>query len=100
MSWVSIGNGLLVARGGSCGGNGGRGGGRSSRESKNACGEVGGIEKMSSTGSKFMVRGKECLEGCVGAGGVVERYLEMMEELFGNRLEVIELDMEVMRTLI
>ncbi|GKF61733.1 hypothetical protein Tco_0181787, partial [Tanacetum coccineum] len=44
-------------------------GGRSSRESKNARGEVGGIEKMSLTGSKFMVRGKECLEGCVGVGG-------------------------------
>ncbi|GJW64210.1 hypothetical protein Tco_0116094 [Tanacetum coccineum] len=66
-------------------------GGRSSRESKNACGEVGGVEKMSSTGSKFMVRGRfgfgfsqkptqtesctplvrgeECLEGYVGAGG-------------------------------
>ncbi|GJY32006.1 hypothetical protein Tco_0415501 [Tanacetum coccineum] len=85
--------------GGSCGGNGGRGGsmagrgggwfakrlidsnedqggggfvvlgGRSSRESKNACGEVGVVEKMSSIGSKFMVRGEECLEGCVGAGG-------------------------------
>ncbi|GKA51301.1 hypothetical protein Tco_0744497 [Tanacetum coccineum] len=38
-------------------------------ESKNACGEVGGVEKMSSTGSKFMVKGDECLEGCVGAGG-------------------------------
>ncbi|GKC02872.1 hypothetical protein Tco_0994482, partial [Tanacetum coccineum] len=24
---------------------------------------------MSSTGSKLMVRGEECLEGCVGAGG-------------------------------
>ncbi|GJV14127.1 hypothetical protein Tco_1359450 [Tanacetum coccineum] len=24
---------------------------------------------MSSTESKFMVRGEECLEGCVGAGG-------------------------------
>ncbi|GKD81984.1 hypothetical protein Tco_1348823, partial [Tanacetum coccineum] len=44
-------------------------GGRSSRESKNACGEVGGVEKMSLTGSKFMVRGDECLEGCVGADG-------------------------------
>ncbi|GKG60117.1 hypothetical protein Tco_0609781, partial [Tanacetum coccineum] len=43
--------------------------GRSSRESKNARGELGGVEKMSSTGSKFMVRGEECLEGCVGAGG-------------------------------
>ncbi|GKD34113.1 hypothetical protein Tco_1249622 [Tanacetum coccineum] len=43
--------------------------GRSSRESKNVCGEVRGVEKMSSTGSKFMVRGEECLEGCVGAGG-------------------------------
>ncbi|GKE19764.1 hypothetical protein Tco_1431276, partial [Tanacetum coccineum] len=44
-------------------------GGRSSRESKSTCGEVGGVEKMSSTGSTLMVRGKECLEGCVGAGG-------------------------------
>nr|GEV86334.1 hypothetical protein [Tanacetum cinerariifolium] len=44
-------------------------GGRSSRESKNACGEVGGVEKISSTGSKFIVRGNECLEGCVGADG-------------------------------
>ncbi|GJY70108.1 hypothetical protein Tco_0473090 [Tanacetum coccineum] len=43
--------------------------GKSLRESKNACGEVGGVEKMSSTGSKFMVRGEECLEGCVGTGG-------------------------------
>ncbi|GJS59411.1 hypothetical protein Tco_0654195 [Tanacetum coccineum] len=42
---------------------------RSSRESKSACGEVGGVEKMNSTGSKLMVRGKECLEACVGAGG-------------------------------
>ncbi|GKB23165.1 hypothetical protein Tco_0862566 [Tanacetum coccineum] len=33
------------------------------------CGEVGGVEKMSSTGSKFMVRDEECLEGCVGASG-------------------------------
>ncbi|GJR92581.1 hypothetical protein Tco_0264755 [Tanacetum coccineum] len=79
---VSIGKGLLGPRGGSCGGkggscdgNGGRGGsmagrgGKSLRESKNVCGEVGGVEKISSTGSKFMVRGEECLEGCVGAGG-------------------------------
>ncbi|GJX05980.1 hypothetical protein Tco_0193912 [Tanacetum coccineum] len=44
-------------------------GGRSSRESKSTCGEVGGVEKMSSTGSMLMVRGEECLEGCVGAGG-------------------------------
>ncbi|GKF04228.1 hypothetical protein Tco_0034896, partial [Tanacetum coccineum] len=43
--------------------------GRSSRESKNTCGEVGGVEKMSSTRFKFMVRGEECLEGCVGAYG-------------------------------
>ncbi|GJQ97814.1 hypothetical protein Tco_0008953 [Tanacetum coccineum] len=42
-------------------------GGRASGESKNACGEVGGVEKMSSTGSKFMVRGEECLEGYVSA---------------------------------
>ncbi|GJW26730.1 hypothetical protein Tco_0040541 [Tanacetum coccineum] len=94
-----IGNGLLGPIGGSCGGKGGRRdsmagrgggwfakpsidsnegrggggfvvlGGKSSRESKNACGEVGGVEKMSSTGCKFMVRGEECLKGCVGADG-------------------------------
>nr|GEU58777.1 ribonuclease H-like domain-containing protein [Tanacetum cinerariifolium] len=44
-------------------------GGKSLRELNNVCGEVGGVEKMSSTGSKFMVRGRECLEGCVGACG-------------------------------
>ncbi|GKB36313.1 hypothetical protein Tco_0881255 [Tanacetum coccineum] len=43
-------------------------GGRSSKESKNACGEVGGVEKMSLAGYKFMVRGEECLEGYVSAG--------------------------------
>nr|GEW17949.1 hypothetical protein [Tanacetum cinerariifolium] len=43
--------------------------GRSSRESKNACGKVGGVKKISSMGSKFMVRGGECLEGCVAVGG-------------------------------
>ncbi|GJV25314.1 hypothetical protein Tco_1378009 [Tanacetum coccineum] len=59
----------------SCGGNGGRGGsmvergGRSSKESNNACEEVGGVEKISSTRSKLMVCSEECLEGCVGAGG-------------------------------
>ncbi|GJS13422.1 hypothetical protein Tco_0407894 [Tanacetum coccineum] len=73
-----MGKGLLGPRGGSCGGkdgsyggNGGRGGSMAERdrESKNACGEVGGVENMSSTGSKFMVRCEECLEGCVGADG-------------------------------
>nr|GEV83591.1 hypothetical protein [Tanacetum cinerariifolium] len=44
-------------------------GGRSFRESKNACGEVGGIKKISSIGSMFMVRDEECLEGCVGTYG-------------------------------
>nr|GEZ51458.1 hypothetical protein [Tanacetum cinerariifolium] len=46
---------------------GGRGfvvlGGKSSRESKNAYGEEGGVEKMSSTESKFMVKRDECFEG-------------------------------------
>ncbi|GJS91731.1 hypothetical protein Tco_0774367 [Tanacetum coccineum] len=41
----------------------------SSRESKSACGEVRGVKKMSSTRFKLMVRGDECLEGCVGIGG-------------------------------
>nr|GEU87924.1 hypothetical protein [Tanacetum cinerariifolium] len=31
------------------------------------CEEVRGVEKMSSMGSKLMVRGDKCLEGCVGA---------------------------------
>ncbi|GJW29167.1 hypothetical protein Tco_0046042 [Tanacetum coccineum] len=44
-------------------------GGRFYRDSKSACGEVGGVENMSSTRSKLMVRGDECLEGCVGDGG-------------------------------
>ncbi|GJT02277.1 retrovirus-related pol polyprotein from transposon TNT 1-94 [Tanacetum coccineum] len=36
--------------------------------------KVGGVEKMSSTGSKFIVKGEECLDGCVGAdGGEVNR---------------------------
>nr|GEU39244.1 hypothetical protein [Tanacetum cinerariifolium] len=51
--------GVVRPRYGSCGGKGGEGfmvlGGKSLRESKNACGEVGGVEK--------------CLEGCVGAHG-------------------------------
>ncbi|GKE10725.1 hypothetical protein Tco_1414276 [Tanacetum coccineum] len=38
-------------------------GGRSFRESKRAWEEVGGVEKMSSTGSQFIVRGDECFEG-------------------------------------
>ncbi|GKB88087.1 hypothetical protein Tco_0960359, partial [Tanacetum coccineum] len=90
-------------------------GGRSSRESKSARGEVGGVKKISSTGSKLMVRGEECLEGCVGAGrddfgvskslfsdipevviGESGRELEIIEEPFSNRLEVIELGMKVM----
>nr|GEX67866.1 hypothetical protein [Tanacetum cinerariifolium] len=88
--------------------------GKSLRESKNVCEEEGGVEKMSSTGSKFMVRGEECLEGCVCAGrGEVNRsgddfeviksligeiaevaikesggrHLELMEEPFDSRLE-------------
>ncbi|GJV94133.1 hypothetical protein Tco_1541946 [Tanacetum coccineum] len=49
-------------------------GGRSSKDSKSTCRYVGGVEKISSTGSKCMVRGEECLEGCVGAdGGEVNR---------------------------
>ncbi|GKB87617.1 zinc knuckle CX2CX4HX4C containing protein [Tanacetum coccineum] len=38
-------------------------GGRSLRESKRAWGEVGGVEKTSSTGSKFMAKSEECLDG-------------------------------------
>ncbi|GJZ08821.1 hypothetical protein Tco_0543104 [Tanacetum coccineum] len=70
-------------------------GGKYLRESKNACEEVRGVEKMSLMGSKFMVRGKECLEGCVGAGGG-EVNRELMEEPFDSRLEVIGFGMEEM----
>ncbi|GKE74812.1 hypothetical protein Tco_1536853 [Tanacetum coccineum] len=65
--------GLLGPNRGSCGGIGGGGlvvlGGKSSRESKNGCGEVGEVEKISSTGSKFMANGEDCLDGCDGASG-------------------------------
>nr|GEZ24585.1 hypothetical protein [Tanacetum cinerariifolium] len=44
-------------------------GDRSSSESNSVCEEVGGVEKMSSTGSKLMVRGDECLEGYVHVSG-------------------------------
>ncbi|GKC24435.1 hypothetical protein Tco_1026585 [Tanacetum coccineum] len=44
-------------------------GGKSSRDSKNRCKEVGGVEKISSTGSKFMANREDCLDGCDGAGG-------------------------------
>nr|GEY79691.1 hypothetical protein [Tanacetum cinerariifolium] len=37
--------------------------------SNNGCGEVGGVEKISSTGSKFMANGEDCLDGCDGSGG-------------------------------
>ncbi|GKB95545.1 hypothetical protein Tco_0981682, partial [Tanacetum coccineum] len=93
-----MGKGLLGPKGGSCGGKGGRGGsiagkgggwlakrsiisndgrsggglvvlgGKSSRESKNRCGEVGGVEKISLIGSKFMANEEDCLDGCDGAG--------------------------------
>nr|GFB41584.1 hypothetical protein [Tanacetum cinerariifolium] len=40
-------------------------GGRSFMESKNACEKVGGVDKMRLTRSKLMVRGEECVKGCV-----------------------------------
>nr|GEV00026.1 DNA-directed DNA polymerase [Tanacetum cinerariifolium] len=113
ISWVSKGKGLLGPKGRRCGGGLVVLGGRSSRESNSACGEVGGVEKISSMGFKLMVRGDECLEGYVGVDrGEVSRggddfrvsksllgdipevviskgggeHLEMMEEPFGNRL--------------
>ncbi|GKF97717.1 hypothetical protein Tco_0293538, partial [Tanacetum coccineum] len=30
---------------------------------------VGGVEKISSSRSKFMANGEDCLDGCDGAGG-------------------------------
>ncbi|GKA11466.1 hypothetical protein Tco_0691012 [Tanacetum coccineum] len=55
-------------------GRGGGGGlvvldGKSLRGSNNRCGEVGGVEKISSTRSKFMANEEDCLDGCDGAGG-------------------------------
>ncbi|GJZ98489.1 hypothetical protein Tco_0670942, partial [Tanacetum coccineum] len=44
-------------------------GGKSSRVSKNGCREVGGVEKISSIGSKFMANMEDCLDGCDGASG-------------------------------
>ncbi|GKC42585.1 hypothetical protein Tco_1060307 [Tanacetum coccineum] len=38
-------------------------------EARIGCGEMGGVEKISSIGSKFMVDGEDCLDGCDGAGG-------------------------------
>nr|GEX66271.1 hypothetical protein [Tanacetum cinerariifolium] len=75
---------------------GGRGfvvlGGKSLRASKNACGEVGWVEKMSSKGSKFMVIIEECLEGCVGASeGEVNKggdNFEVSKSLLGEILRV------------
>nr|GEX10838.1 hypothetical protein [Tanacetum cinerariifolium] len=43
--------------------------GKSLRDSKNGCREVGGVEKISSTGSKFMVNEENCIDGCDGANG-------------------------------
>ncbi|GKF14571.1 hypothetical protein Tco_0056033 [Tanacetum coccineum] len=58
--------GLLGPNRGSCGGIGGRGG---SMVSLRGCGEVGEVEKISSTGSKFMANGEDCLDGCDAASG-------------------------------
>ncbi|GJW84182.1 hypothetical protein Tco_0157327, partial [Tanacetum coccineum] len=44
-------------------------GGKSSSESKNGRGDVGGVEKISSTGSRLIANEKDCLDGCDGASG-------------------------------
>nr|GFB33103.1 hypothetical protein [Tanacetum cinerariifolium] len=92
------GKGLWGPNGGSCGGKGGRGGsmagrgggwlakrlivsnegrgggglvvrgGKSSSESKNGGGDVGGVEKISSTGSKLIANREDCLDGWDGVG--------------------------------
>ncbi|GKC67640.1 hypothetical protein Tco_1100238, partial [Tanacetum coccineum] len=68
-------------------------GGRSSMESKSVYQEVGGVKKMSSMGSKLMVRGEECLEGCVGvSGGEVSRGgddFEVSKSLLGEIFRVM-----------
>nr|GEX39762.1 hypothetical protein [Tanacetum cinerariifolium] len=64
---------LFDPNGERCGGNGGRGGFMTGRcdgcESKKGRGDVGGIEKICSTGSKLLANEEDCLEGCDGADG-------------------------------
>nr|GEV49748.1 hypothetical protein [Tanacetum cinerariifolium] len=76
-------------------------GGRSSRESKNVRGEVGGVEKMSSTGPSLWLEVRSVWKAVLVPveERVAEKHLEMMEESFRNRLEVIELDMEALSIL-
>nr|GEY99371.1 hypothetical protein [Tanacetum cinerariifolium] len=92
------GNGLLGPHGESYGGKGGRGGsmtgrgdgwlakrlivsneghgggglvvreGKSSSALKNWCGDIGGVEKINSTGSQSIANEEDCLDGCDGAG--------------------------------
>ncbi|GJX75909.1 hypothetical protein Tco_0322720 [Tanacetum coccineum] len=45
-------------------------GGRSFSVSKRAWGEVRGVENKSLMGSMLIAKGEECLDGCVGAGGL------------------------------
>ncbi|GJV45368.1 hypothetical protein Tco_1429904 [Tanacetum coccineum] len=74
----------------SCDGNGGRVGGRSYRESKSVCGEVGGVEKISSTGSKLMDRGEECLEAGDGVTNTTRhRYNEDQDGVTGSHDGII-----------
>ncbi|GKB98689.1 hypothetical protein Tco_0984826 [Tanacetum coccineum] len=96
---VRTGKGLLGPNGGRCGSIGGRGGsmagrgdgwlakrsivsnegcggggltvrgGKSSNKPKNGCGDVGGVEKISLTGSKLITNVEVCLDGCDGGSG-------------------------------
>ncbi|GJX14348.1 putative reverse transcriptase domain-containing protein [Tanacetum coccineum] len=38
-------------------------------EAVNGCGDMGGVEKISSTGSKSIANREDCFDGCDGAGG-------------------------------
>ncbi|GJU20566.1 hypothetical protein Tco_1153908 [Tanacetum coccineum] len=44
-------------------------GGKSSNKPKNGCGDVGGVEKISLTGSKLITNVEVCLDGCDGGSG-------------------------------
>ncbi|GKD89036.1 hypothetical protein Tco_1364543 [Tanacetum coccineum] len=60
-----MGKGLLGPKGKIYGGKGGRGGSIMGIGG----GDVGGVEKISTTRSKFMANGEDCLDGCDGACG-------------------------------
>ncbi|GKD66659.1 hypothetical protein Tco_1308767, partial [Tanacetum coccineum] len=75
---------MLGPNGRSYGGKGERGGSMAGRGG----GDVGGVEKISSTGSKLIANGEDCLDGYDGTGGGVlngNTLKDMGEGMFGTR---------------